>query len=162
MPPPPAQADLVVLAGDIARPAQAIEWAQGFGRPVLYVLGNHEFYGGSIDGTLAQARRLGTGTRVTVLQQDGCVIDGVRFLGATLWSDFSLHDEATRNALARQEAARLIHDSSRIRRHEALPAPLTPDDSTQLSIPSARRESCAIPGAMRRTASTRTRCSTRC
>ena len=33
---PQTDADIVVLAGDIARPAQAMAWAQGFGKPVLY------------------------------------------------------------------------------------------------------------------------------
>lgn len=34
-------ADAVVLAGDIARPKEAIAWASGFAKPVLYVPGNH-------------------------------------------------------------------------------------------------------------------------
>ena len=48
---PRNDADVVVLAGDIARPRESAVWAMGFDKPVLYVLGNHEFYGGSIDGT---------------------------------------------------------------------------------------------------------------
>ena len=47
MPPPEVVADVTILAGDIRRPATgAMQWAAGLGRPVLYVPGNHEFYGG--------------------------------------------------------------------------------------------------------------------
>jgi predicted phosphodiesterase len=35
--PPGTDADIVVLAGDIARPPEAIEWAIQLGKPVLYV-----------------------------------------------------------------------------------------------------------------------------
>ena len=46
--PPDTDADVVVLAGDIARPREAIAWARRFRQPVLYVAGNHEFYGASV------------------------------------------------------------------------------------------------------------------
>ena len=47
---PVNDADVVILAGDISRPREAAAWAMRFRKPVLYVLGNHEFYGSSIDG----------------------------------------------------------------------------------------------------------------
>ena len=51
---PVNDADVVILAGDIARPREAVAWATGFAKPVLYVPGNHEFYGSSIDRVLAE------------------------------------------------------------------------------------------------------------
>lgn len=132
MEPPRNDADLVVLAGDIARPREAIAWALRFAKPVLYVPGNHEFYGGSLDGRLAELRALCQGTRVQVLDCDEVQIDGVRFLGATLWSDFELFAEPARQAAAKAEAQRLVRDFSRIRRHEAGPEVFTPDDSAAL------------------------------
>ncbi|WP_312846040.1 hypothetical protein [Variovorax sp. MHTC-1] len=36
LPHPQTDADLVILAGDIARPAEALAWAAGFDKPVLY------------------------------------------------------------------------------------------------------------------------------
>ena len=62
----------------------------GLRKPVLYVLGNHEFYGSSIDGAAAELKRLCAGTHVHVLDDSEIVIDGVRFLGTTLWTDFML------------------------------------------------------------------------
>jgi predicted phosphodiesterase len=84
--------DLVVLAGDIHIKAHGVKWAADtFGCRVLYVPGNHEYYGGHLDKTLAKMREEAAKTdgRVTILERDSVVIDGVRFLGATAWTDFS-------------------------------------------------------------------------
>jgi predicted phosphodiesterase len=37
------EADAVILAGDVARPKEAVAWALRFAKPVFYVAGNHEF-----------------------------------------------------------------------------------------------------------------------
>ena len=87
---PDTAADLVILAGDVGRPKAATSWAFGFAKPVLYVPGNHEFYGDSIAGTLAGLKRLCAGTNVRVLDGDEVIVDGVRFLGTTLWTDFMI------------------------------------------------------------------------
>jgi predicted phosphodiesterase len=130
--PPETDADVVVLAGDIARPRESVPWAMQFAKPVLYVAGNHEFYGGSIDGTLGALRRACAGSSIQVLDGDEIVLGGVRFLGATLWTDFELFNDAARKAEAMAEAQRLIRDFSRIRREEASDAVFTPQDSVAL------------------------------
>ena len=127
---PRTEADVVVLAGDIARPREAVAWAQGFEQPVLYVPGNHEFYGGAIDTTVEELRRLCAGTRVRLLDNEATVIDGVRFLGSTLWTDFKLFGEGTAQVEALAEAQRLIRDFSRIR--DAQGASFTPQASAAL------------------------------
>lgn len=129
---PVNDADVVVLAGDISRPRLAIDWALKFDKPVLYVPGNHEFYGGSIDGTLAELQRLTAGTPVQVLADRELLIGGVRFLGSTLWTDFELFDDPGQRAAAKAEAQRLLRDFSRIRLHESSAEPFTPDDSAEL------------------------------
>lgn len=126
---PRNDADMVVLAGDIARPREAACWALGFDKPVLYVLGNHEFYGSSIDGAAAELKRLCAGTHVHVLDDSEIVIGGVRFLGTTLWTDFMLFGEGDARAAAIDEATRLMRDFSRIRIGDAL---FTPADSAAL------------------------------
>ena len=120
---------MVVLAGDIARPREAIAWASGFAIPVLYVPGNHEFYGGGIADTIAELKRLSTGTRIRVLDNDEALIDGVRFLGTTLWTDFMLFGEGEKRQAATQEAQRFMRDFSSIRIGEAL---FTPEASAAL------------------------------
>lgn len=134
---PANDADLVILAGDIARPAQAIEWAAGLGKPVLYVPGNHEFYGASLGATRAALRQLAAGSAVRVLDDDQAVIAGVRFLGSTLWSDFMLFG-ADGKAAAQAEALRSIRDFSRIFVDDALQQTFTPDDSVGLFARHAR------------------------
>jgi UDP-2,3-diacylglucosamine pyrophosphatase LpxH len=58
--------------------------------PVVYVLGNHEHYGSSIEATLARCRAAAAGSNVHVLERDAVTIHGVRILGATLWTDLAL------------------------------------------------------------------------
>ena len=130
--PPDNDADLVILAGDIARPREALSWALGLGKPALYVPGNHEFYGGSIAGTVAELKRLCAGTRIRVLDNDEVVIAGVRFLGTTLWTDFMLFGEGEKRSAAMQEAQRLTWDFTKIRVGDAPDALFTPADSVAL------------------------------
>lgn len=87
--------DVVVLAGDIRTPGRkAVHWAQRestfAGRLVLIVAGNHEFYGCEMQAELEAMRQAATGSNVHVLHRDRVVIDGVRFLGCMLWTDFQL------------------------------------------------------------------------
>jgi predicted phosphodiesterase len=95
--PPPAAADVVVLAGDIHNGAAGIEWAKRrFDAPVLYVAGNHEPYDGEFHATLAALREAAAGSGVRFLDCGETAIGGVRFLGCTLWTDFALAGEAGR------------------------------------------------------------------
>ena len=129
---PANDADLVVLAGDIDRPVQAVAWASRLGKPVLYVPGNHEFYGGSIEGTTAQLKRLAKGTAIRVLDDDSQLIGNVRFLGSTLWTDFLLFGPGPQRQAATDAALRYMRDYSRIRLRVASPQPFTPLDSAAL------------------------------
>lgn len=89
--PVPTDADLVVLAGDIDSGARGVAWAaQVFSSPVIYVPGNHEYYGTSLVAGLLEMREAAKGTNVHVLDNDEFVYQGVRFLGATLWTDYRL------------------------------------------------------------------------
>ncbi len=136
---PDSDADVVILAGDIARPKEAAVWALGFDKPVLYVLGNHEFYGSSIQGASQELKSLCQGTHVHVLDDSSVVIHGVRFLGSTLWTDFELLGEGDPQTQAMAEGQRFMRDFSRIRIGEP-PAEtvLTPQDTAELFARHAR------------------------
>ncbi|BET12341.1 metallophosphoesterase [Pandoraea sputorum] len=112
---PDVEADVTILAGDISRPAQAIEWATQLPRPVIYVPGNHEFYGATLAGTLAELRRLTVGTNVHLLERGAVVIGGVRFVGTTLWTDFALYDAEGKHDAAVEESRKFVRDFTRIR-----------------------------------------------
>ncbi len=112
--PPPTAADVVVLAGDIGAKWHGIEWAnQSFRVPVVYVLGNHEYYGERMDKVLRECRARAA-PHVHVLDGDALTIDGWRFLGATLWTDFALYG-AERCAAAIESAQNAMNDFRRIR-----------------------------------------------
>jgi predicted phosphohydrolase len=90
--PPPAFADVVVLAGDIHVGTAGVTWAQHEfpDTPVLYVMGNHEYYRGAVPRALEKLRAAASGSNVQVLEDEAVVIDGVRFVGCTLWTDMAL------------------------------------------------------------------------
>ena len=105
--PPAVEADIVVLAGDIHSGSRGIEWArrQFPLSPVLYVPGNHESYGRDIRQVIPDLQRAGRRFGVDVLHGRGVVIGGIRFLGATLWTDFAL------NGSDPQSIARAMHEA---------------------------------------------------
>jgi Calcineurin-like phosphoesterase len=94
LPPDPALFDIVVLAGDISVGIKSVLWASRpstfAGKPVVLVPGNHEFYGGERTRVLELLRAQAAGTNVHLLDRDEVILNGVRFLGATLWTDFEL------------------------------------------------------------------------
>jgi len=86
------EADVVVLAGDIDKGVKAIRLATDWfpSTPVVMVAGNHEFYGGATPRLIDKMKAVADGSMVAILERDERVIDGVRFLGATMWTDFSI------------------------------------------------------------------------
>lgn len=127
-----AAADVIVLAGDISLNDCAIGWISRWfkDKPVIYVAGNHEFYGGHIDvirtKLAANAREWG----IHYLENQKVVISGVRFLGATLWTDFELLAMRKRSM---DEAGSLMRDFRVIRYGNDL---LTPKDTVALHMDS--------------------------
>jgi predicted phosphodiesterase len=90
--PPPVAADVVVLAGDIHIKGRAIPFIRNLfpDTPVIYVPGNHEYYRGALpklDDTLRDAAR---DTPVHYLENEEWKLDGVRFLGCALWTNYTL------------------------------------------------------------------------
>jgi len=89
--PPVVCADVVVLAGDVHVKDRGLRWIidQEFGVPVLYVLGNHEFYREKFPGLIDKLKQDAKGTNVRVLENDSAETVGtgslvVRF--GRIWS----------------------------------------------------------------------------
>ena len=93
--PPTFDFDIVVLAGDISVGTDGLEWAiHSFPHtPVIYVLGNHEHYESNLQNNLNFLIQKSEGTNVHVLENKAVTINGITFLGCTLWTDFKLNDQ---------------------------------------------------------------------
>lgn len=126
--PPTTDADVIILAGDIGVGKDGVDWAaRSFTDiPVIYVPGNHEYYGSDI-GVIDELRSCAP-ANVFVLSDDRRDIDGVRFLGTTLWTDFRLYGEAEA-FYSRKRARESIEDFNSIRNGERT---FTPEDSVAL------------------------------
>jgi 3',5'-cyclic AMP phosphodiesterase CpdA len=113
---PEAQADIVVLAGDIAPGTAGVDWTCSWlgDRPALYVAGNHEFYGQSFAELTDDLRARADGSGVQVMENDVSVIDGVRFLGCSLWSDFEFAGP-DRREYSMSICERMVNDYAQIR-----------------------------------------------
>ena len=129
-------ADVVVLAGDIHVGVKGLQWAQRTfpDVPVVYVLGNHEYYGEVFHRLALELASLARGTNVHVLERAGVVIDGVHFLGCTLWTDFALFGAPERG---RTLAADSMTDYQVIK---AMPEerPLRPEDTLAAHVRSKK------------------------
>jgi len=111
--PPPTAADVVVLAGDVHTKGRGVEWAQKtFSKPVVMVMGNHDYWDGSLEHTRLKAEAEAAGSHVHLLHNRAVVIDGVRFVGATLWTDFQLTGNP---ALSMWDAQTRMSDYRKIR-----------------------------------------------
>lgn len=121
--------DAAILAGDINSPGhRAVQWAKQpstfGGRPVIYVPGNHEFYDREINAERQLMAESAEGSKVHLLHRQAVEIDGVRFLGATLWTDFACPIETDAGprsdvAMAMAASLRFVVDYRAIHVNEA-------------------------------------------
>lgn len=83
---------VLVVAGDVSTPLSAgIRWLRkSTDLPIVMVAGNADFYGTRIADEKALARQLAEEVGIALLEEDVAIINGVRFLGATLWTDYML------------------------------------------------------------------------
>jgi predicted phosphodiesterase len=107
----PSEADVLVLAGDIASGAAAVDIFARWPVPVVYVHGNHEAYGMEYGALSGAIRARATGSAVHYLERDARIIGEVRFLGCCLWTDYALNG-ARESAMAM--AGRVMPDHQEI------------------------------------------------
>lgn len=112
--------DLLILAGDV-QVSQKIytnkfdtffEECNNRFKKVLYVMGNHDFYCSEINKAKNDLRNyLSQYQNIQLLDNEFVDIDGIRFLGGTMWADCNNFDPITRTALTYgMNDFRLIYD----------------------------------------------------
>lgn len=123
----PDHFDIVAVAGDVDVPlSRSLEWlASRFpGTPVLYTPGNHDFFNEKGDKNQRTMRELTEAGRETadrlgihLLMNDQVVLNGTRFIGATLWTDFMSVGPGNLQAKTNEAAGRFgMNDYRRIKR----------------------------------------------
>lgn len=120
VPLPDVSADVVVLAGDIDRGTRGVTWARmAFPDvPVLYVAGNHEHYDERIGRLHEKLREAAAGSNIHILEDETFVMNGYRFFGATLWTDFNLLGDQPSAMLAAGAKGTGMNDYRKIRRKD--------------------------------------------
>jgi predicted phosphodiesterase len=132
---PKTDADLLVLAGDIGVKLAGLEQALKTSEiPVVYVAGNHEYYRAAIPDLTKKLFAAARDSQVHFLENTEFIFQGVRFLGCTLWTDFSILGIEKR-ALAMWEAEQKMADY-RLIRHSPKFSRLRPVDTASLHFAS--------------------------
>lgn len=116
--PPAVDCDAVILAGDIHQGVAGLIWARRtFGPlPIVYVPGNHEYYGRDWDRLAGELARVADGEGIHLLDRGVVTLGGVRILGCTLWTDFDLFG-ADRRADSMAAVGRTLFDYRYIESH---------------------------------------------
>ena len=133
----PDDVNIIIVAGDVTDPAsESIYWLQeniaSPNCPVIFVAGNHEHYGQIYEESMELGRVAASKCKdVHFLENNEIVLNGVRFLGCTLWTDHKLYgnvEESSKYALLRLNDYRLIHTAKNP--HEI--ARWTPEQTSQI------------------------------
>lgn len=107
---PPADADVAILAGDVQNDELLMRLGERL--PTIYVAGNHDVYGYEYRHRLNALYEMSVRDGypgLFFLENDALVLNGVRFLGSTLWTDYDRG-----NPLAMDIARRSMNDHRKI------------------------------------------------
>lgn len=135
--------DVIILPGDIGKGLKAYEFAEEqatkFNKPVIFICGNHEFYGSDINALrkVMHERYISTNpnpnpnrNEVYYLENTEIVLGNVRFLGATLWTDLELFNDKSKVI---KDAPLAINDFIQIKNGKSY---FSPEDSIALHLES--------------------------
>lgn len=108
--------DAVVVAGDTSQGARnafiALRRLVPEGIPIVMVMGNHEPYRRCIQSEIAEARTIAADYNVFFVENDIALLGTMRFIGATLWTNYRVFGAG--NAPAAMEMARRSLNDHRV------------------------------------------------
>ena len=114
-----ADTDILVAAGDIHTEINGLGWLAQAGCPVIYIAGNHEYYGGDLVHTLNQLESASKQYNINFLENTTFFYRDTRFIGTTLWTNFN-----DRNRELMEHAIYSMNDYNFICRNEQLATPV--------------------------------------
>lgn len=83
---------ILVCAGDIAENDNGLKWIAQFDCEIVYVCGNHEFWGNDYYEVIENLEKLSSKveySHIHFLHNSSQIINGIKFIGATLWTDLA-------------------------------------------------------------------------
>ncbi|MGG3812338.1 metallophosphoesterase [Methylorubrum rhodesianum] len=144
--PPGPRVDVAIAAGDVADGLcrRALPWLAEHvvprARHVVYIPGNHDFYGGRLPDELARARDSAIAAGIRLLDCGQVLhVDGVRIVGATLWTDYAVGEPRWSRPWALRDCGDRelgMRDHRRIQTRDRLghPAPFRPPAALSLHV----------------------------
>lgn len=107
----PGDEDVLVCAGDVSNSGpDGLYWLRSKfpNTRIVFTPGNHEYYCGmAIDELNAEILKHGKGLGIDVLINDSVEIDGIEFIGSTLWSNF---DDKSGDSQCHRWSERYVND----------------------------------------------------
>lgn len=123
---------ILVCAGDINERTQGIEWLQQFDCEIVYVCGNHEFWGGDYNTVIKDIKLINTQpgySHIHFLYNETVILHNTRFIGGPLWTNF-LNDLPW---VASNKVIESFHSMADFKKITAFDFYDNPDNITQLS-----------------------------
>ena len=133
---PDEDCDVLIAAGDIGVGLEGLDWLLTLNMPVIYIAGNHEFWGYEMQNLQDDLVDVSKGTNVRYLEKKSAVIKGTRFLGCTLWTDFDDCDDEE----VMQDLQNIMNDFRYISYQESLITPGNLIDINRDSVKWLQRE----------------------
>jgi predicted phosphodiesterase len=127
--------DVLVIAGDVTvarNLGQLKALAQSISQPMMFVAGNHDYYGGDFDLVNDYLKKIAANSRsLHFLNNNSVSIENVRFIGCTLWSNFDLAPNPKEYAETIGSRISDFYEISKLSGNRI--RKFTPEDCTQLN-----------------------------
>lgn len=89
---PSSSAQIIVALGDISEGSEGVDWLASMNKPVIYIPGNHEYYGTDLGNTIKNLKKRAENSQVRIADCETITAGTTRFLCATLWTDHNSLD----------------------------------------------------------------------